>query len=389
MSKTSQMKKFLYIYFSFALFLFASCSSNKGIQKTSEDKALFSVLKKLDKDPSNGELINTTTRLYNDAAKSHLDKIEIYNTLTEPDHWIKIIKEYEALRKLSDVINNSATAVKLVNPPSYSSEIQIAKQSGAEAFYALGISNLNMGDKQASRNAYYAFKKVNELVPGYKDVQQQIKIAYENSIVTVVINPVKDNTYFYNSMGWNNYGNNFNNDYFQRSLVNDLGGNYNKTSLAVFYTNWDARRENIRPDWEVDLTWMYLDIPQPMSNQYTRNLSRQIETGKDTSGKVFYQTVTATLYVTKKYFTASGDMELRITDVKSGRDITSQRYNDQFNWQEEYATYTGDSRALSSNEYALLNNNHYQIPRKEDILNQLSQRIYPQIKNRIATTANW
>ncbi|MGI8581026.1 MAG: hypothetical protein ACR2KX_02460 [Chitinophagaceae bacterium] len=381
--------KHIYIYLSVVTFLFASCSVSKSIPKTSEDKALFSVIKKLDKRPSNTELKNTLTNLYNEAAKSHLDKIEVYNTLTEPDRWIKMVKEYEALKELSEVISKSATAAKLINALSYTSELQTAKQNGAEAYYALGISDLNNGDKQSARNAYYAFKKANEFVTGYKDVRQQINIAYENSVVKVVINPVRDNTFFYNSMGWDNYGNNFNNDYFQRSLVSDLGGSYNKSSPAQFYTDWEARRENIHPDWEVDLTWLYLNIPQPMSNQYSRNISRQIETSRDTSGKVHYQTVSATLHIIKKYFTASGDMEVRITDVNTGRNITTQRYNDQFNWQEEYATYSGDSRALSSNDYALLNNNNYQIPRKEDILDRLSQRIYPQVKSRIATVVNW
>jgi len=383
------VKKYIYIFLAVIGFLFASCSSNKSIPKTSEDKALLSVIKKLDKDPSNSELQKRINSLYNEAGKSHLDKIEVYNTLTEPDRWVKIVKEYEALKKLSEVIANSATAAKLIDASSYISELQTAKQNGAEAYYTIGMADVNNNDKQSARNAYYAFKKTDEFVPGYKDVKEQIKTAYQNSIVRVVVNPVRDNTYFYNSMGWNNYGNNFNNDYFQRSLVRDLGGNYNKNSLGVFYTDWEARRENIRPDWEVDLTWMYLDIPQPMSNQYSRNVSRQIEVSRDTSGKVQYQTVTATLYITRKYFTASGDMEMRITDVNTGRNITTQRYNDQFNWQEEYATYTGDSRALSGNEYAVLNNNNYQIPRKEDILAQLSQRIYPQVKNRIATVVNW
>lgn len=380
--------RYIYLYLSFITFLFAACNSSKSIPKTTEDKTLFSVIKKLDKDPSNTELKNTITNLYKEAAKSHLDKIEVYNTLTEPDRWIRIIKEYEALKNLSEIITNSAAA-KIVNASSYTSELQIAKQNGAEAYYNIGVSNLKNGDKQSAQNAYYSFKKANEFVPGYKDVRQQINIAFENSVVKVVINPVRDNTFFYNSMGWNNYGNNFNNDYFQRSLVNDLGGNYNKTSPAQFYTDWEARRENIRPDWEVDLTWMYLNIPQPITNQYSRNISRQIETGRDTSGKVYYQTVTATLNIVKKYFTASGDMELKITDINTGRNITTGRYSDQFNWQEEYATYYGDSRALSNNDYALLNNNNYQIPDKEDILNKLSQRIYPQIKNRIATIANW
>ena len=82
-------------------------------------------------------------------------------------------------------------------------------------------------------------------------------------------------------------------------------------------------------------------------------------------------------------------MELRITDVSNGRNITTNRYTEQFNWQEEYATYTGDSRALGSNEYALLGNRNYRVPRDEEILQELSRRVYPNIKNRISTVANW
>jgi hypothetical protein len=130
-------------------------------------------------------------------------------------------------------------------------------------------------------------------------------------------------------------------------------------------------------------------MPEPMTNRSSRNVSRQIEVGTDTSGKVKYQTVSATLHVVRRNFTASGDMELRITDINSGRIITSNRYSDQFTWQEEYATYTGDSRALSSNDYALLNNTNYRIPRNEEILQEISRRIYPQIKSRISSVVNW
>lgn len=382
------MQKYFYIII--AIFLLGACNtSKKSIYKTTEDKELISLIKKFEKDPSNTDLKNNLSTAYNNAARIHLDKIEVYKTLTSIDRWDKIIKEYTALNNLSQIISNSSTAFRVINPALYSNELQNTKQSAADEYYDLGVSNLNIGDKSSARSAYYAFKKVNELMPGYKDVRQQLNRAYESSVINVVINPVKDNTFFYSSMGWNNYGNNFNNDYFQRSLVNDLGGNYNKTAPAIFLTDWDANRNNIRPDWVVDLTWVNLNIPQPMMNQYSRNVSRQIENGRDTSGKIYYQTVTATLYITRKYFNASGDMEVRITDVTTGRNITTNRYSDQFNWEEEYATYTGDSRALSSNEYSILHNNNYQIPRKEDILNQLSQRIYPQVKNRIATTVSW
>lgn len=350
--------------------------------------ALAGMLKKLQKNPTDTDLQKTIANLYSEAAKSHLDKIEVYNTLTEADRWIKIIKEYEALNKLYQTIATS-TAAGIAKPKAYAAEIQNAKQSAAEDYYTIGISEMEKADKQSARNAFYAFRKANEFVPGYKDVREHIRIAHENAVVKVVINPVRDNTYFYNSMGWNNYGNNYNNDYFQRSLVNDLGGSYSKTQPALFYTDWEARRENIQPDWEVDLTWQYINIPQPVTNHYSRNVSRQIEKGRDTSGKVQYQTVTATIHITKKYFTASADMELRITDIATGRIITANRNSDQFNWQEEYATYSGDSRALSGNEYVLIKNNNYRIPRNEDIVTELSRRIYPQVKNRIASVVSW
>ena len=190
--------KYIYLYLSLIIFLFASCNSGSRLPKTTEDKGLFGLLKKLDKDPSNTVLKNSVTNLYNEAAKSHLDKIEVYNSLTEADRWNKIVKEYEALKNLSEVIANSAAA-KLINAPTYINELQSEKQKGAEAFYALGTSDLDIGDKQSARKAYYEFRKTNEFVPGYKDVRQQISIAFENSIIKVVINPVRDNTFFYNS----------------------------------------------------------------------------------------------------------------------------------------------------------------------------------------------
>jgi len=375
-----------YFYIAVAILL-AACST-KVSTKTPEDKDLLSAIKKLDRDPSNTELKNTVATLYNNAAKSHLDKIEVYNTLTETERWDKIIREYETLRNLSETVSNSAVVTKLINPPTYINELQAAKQRAAKEYYDLGISYLNIGDKESSRNAYRAFKKVLGFVPGYNDANQQLSIAYQNSIVKVVINPVRDNTLFYNSMGWNNFGNNFNNDYFQRSLVNDLGGTYNKSLPALFYTDWDVRRNNVTPDWAVDLTWNSLNIPQPTTSQYTRTVSKQIEIGRDTSGKPSYQTVYATLYIERRSFTASGDMDVTITDLSNGKNITSNRYSDQYTWQEESATYTGDARALANRENSMLNNRNYRVPRKEDILNELSRRIYPQIKNRIANVVS-
>lgn len=371
------------------LFLFASCNSTRNsIANTQEDIALLNAIKKLDKNPSDAGLKNNLASLYDNAEKIHLDKIDVYTTLTEPGKWDKIISEYQALQHLSGVINSSANAKKLLRTDTYDAKIEVAKGNAASDYYNKGIS-LNANDKTSSREAYYTFKKSLEFVPGYKDAERQMKNAYQNSIVNVIVNPVTDNSYYYNNAGWNNYGNSFNNDYLQRNLVRDLGGDYSKNAMARFYTDWDARRANINPDLVVDLTWVNLDVPQPYTSQYSRNVSRQIEIGKDTSGHVRYETVTATLYVTKKYFTATGDLESRITDAATRNIEDTKRYTSQFNWEHEYATYRGDSRALDGNALALLNNRNFQVPIKQDILNELYQRIYPQVKNGIYNSVRW
>ncbi len=386
--KYKRMKNFIYLVL--ISVLLASCSTGKyAVTKTTEDKALLSAVKKLNKNPNNVELQNALNSLYTHAAKNHLDKIEVYSTLTEANRWDKIIKEYKALKSLSDVITTSPAANGLIKPPAYTSELQSALQNGAAAYYELGESYLNNSNRESFKNAYYAFRKANEFIPGFKDSRDKINIAYKRSVIKVVINPVTDNSFYYNNAGFNNFGNSFNNDNFERSLVRDLGGNYNKNSPALFYTEWEARRENIRPDWEIDLTWLDINIPHPSTNQYSRNISRQIEAGRDTSGKVYYETVHATLNVIRQYFTAYGELECRIKDLEKQKIVSNNRFRDQFNFQEEYATYSGDSRALSSSDWALINNNRYQIPGKEDILSELYQRIYPQVKNRISSAVSW
>ncbi len=366
------------------LFLITSCSSTRNsIANTQQDIALLTAIKKLDKNPSDTNLRNNLSNLYKDASKIHLDNIEVYSTLMEADKWGKIIKEYQALQHLSEVINSSSNAKKLLNSSSYQADIDVVKEKAAADYYNIGLDYLNNNDKKSSRDAYYAFKQSQDFVPAYKDAKRQMDLAYQNSVLNVIVNPVTDNSYYYNNAGWNSFGNSFNNDYMQRSLVRDLGGDYTKNSFAKFYTDWDARRANIDPDVFVDLTWVNLDIPQPYSSQYTRSVSKQIEIGRDTSGHVSYQTVSATLNITKRYFTATGDLENRITDAVNRNTINTRRYTAQYNWQQEYATYRGDSRALSGNDLALLNNNNFQIPTKQDILNELYQRIYPQVKNGI------
>ena len=125
------------------------------------------------------------------------------------------------------------------------------------------------------------------------------------------------------------------------------------------------------------------------TNSIIGNISKQIATGTDSTGKQTYQTVYAILNIQRQSFTARGQMDVNITDMNTRKNIGYNSYNDSFEWEEEKANYSGDSRALSSNDWALVNNNNFNMPRKEEILNQLYKRIYPQVKNKISYAVDW
>jgi len=207
--------------------------------------------------------------------------------------------------------------------------------------------------------------------------------------VDVIINPVQDNSFFSNNT-WGNTGYNYVNDYFQQTLVRELNGINKERYPARFYSDWQANRENIQPDWIVDMKIRNIDIPYPSNYNYNRNASNQVQIGTDTSGNPVYKTVTALVRITRSSFTARADMEVNISDVTTGKNISYRNFREDYRWQQESATYSGDSRALSAQDWELINNaGFYGQPRKEDILNELFKKLYPQVKNNISYAVDW
>ena len=381
------MKYIFYILSS--LLVFASCNTSKDyLSRSDNDNTLFDAVKTLKKHSNDTNALNALPVLYTLAQQRNLRKINSYNSSKELNRWDKIIAGYNTLQEMHNAIVDVDVASAVVTPVNYQQTIYDLKHQAAADYYTQASEFLNKPGRDDAKKAYSYFKKSDYWVPGYEDAKIKMDEAYQNAIVNVVINPVQDNSYFFNT-GWGNYGYNYSNEYFQQTLVRELGGKNSTRYPARFYTDWEARRDNVQPDWEVNLTLRNMNIPRPQTYTYSRNASQQIETGRDTSGKIIYRTVYATINVARQSFTANADMEITIVDLASRKNITYNTFREDYRWEEEHANYTGDSRALSANDWALINNSYYNEPRKEDVLNELYKRLYPQVKNRISYSVDW
>ncbi len=381
--------KYLF-YTLLGLSILSGCKTSKHyLEHSNNDNTLFDAVKAIKKHNNDTAAINALPVLYNLAQQRHLKKINSYSSSMEITRWDKMLDSYSTLQSMYNAINETEATAKLVTPANYQQTIYDLKQQAAEDHYNEATDYLSKPGRDNAKKAWQYFKKTDKWVPEYKDAKQKMDEAYQNAIINVVVNPVQDNSYFFNTGGWGNYGYNYSNEYFQQTLVRDLGGKNSSRYPARFYTDWEARRDNVQPEWDVNLILRNLNIPRPQNYTYSRNVNRQVETGRDTSGKPVYQTAYATIQITRKSFTARGEMEVNISDAVSHKNISFTTYREDYNWQVEYAAYTGDSRALGSNDWALINNNNYNEPRKEDVLNELYRKIYPQVKNRIVYAVDW
>jgi hypothetical protein len=370
--------------------LLAACRSSKDyLQRSDGDKALFDAVKKLNKKPGDAEAARALPILYTDAQKRHLDKINSLSARREIDRWQNMIWEYEVLQRMYEAITNSNAASKLVRPADYQNDIYNTQQSGAEAYYQQGIDHLALDSRADAQTAYRSFKYAIKLVPNYKDAKSKMDEAYEHTVVDVVINPIADNSFVFNS-GFGNTGYNYSNEYFQQNLIRELGGSNANRYPGRFYADWEARRENVTPDWVVNITLRNVDMPRPTTNQSTRNVSNQIENGRDSTGKTIYLTVYATVTTYEQSFTARAEMDVDIDEVATRKNIAYNSYREQYYWRDAYATFTGDRRALSNEDLNLINNRNYSTPpRREEVLNELFRKLYPQVKSRIVNAVDW
>jgi len=372
------------------LFLVACKTSKSYVTRPDADKSVFDAVKALSKKPGDTIALNALPVVYANAIDRHLNKIKSIEQSQELTRWDNLVREYDILQSMYVAITNEPTSNSIVKAKNYESIIYDLKQQGAADYFAeANVLMNNQASKADAKEAYFLFKKASQFVPDFNGAKARMADAYEAAIVNVIINPVADNSFFFNTGSWGNYGYNYSNEYFQQTLVRELGGENATRYPARFYTDWSARRDNVQPDWVIDLTLKNMDLPRPSVYNYRRNASKQIEIGRDTANKAVYKTVHATVNISRYSFQARADMEVRITDLATRKSITGNTYSEYYNWQEETATYSGDSRALSSSEWDMVNRSNYNEPRKEEVLNELYRKLYSQVRNKIVNAVDW
>ncbi|MGB5028940.1 MAG: hypothetical protein WBO38_10595 [Chitinophagaceae bacterium] len=366
----------------FILVLVAGCSSSNKIDKryTADDKTVFDLMDRLKKNANDAEAAKLLPDAYLQAAETrkNINK-DTYNNMNEGDRWIEIAKQLEVAEKMYTEISSSPVLSKIIPDPWNPGEkIRDAKLKAAAEYYNQGLAFLNYNNRPYAQKAYDMFVKANNAYPNYKEVRSLLEQAKELATIKVVVRPVN-----YYNFGWNYWG--FDRDYLQYKMVQDLNSSSSYQHVR-FYTDRDADARRIRADRIVELNFNDLYISPVYRDEYTIPRSKKIQTGQTKSNppQPIYETVYATVYVTRQVLQSRASLECRIYDWATGRNYLSDRFPDNYTWREERARYSGDSRALEPSDWALINNNSgFNAPVRNQVAERLINNCYNQLLSRI------
>lgn len=369
----------------FAATIFFSCGSRKGyLDRNDADRALQDAVKKIKKSPDDEDARAAIPQLYKLIKQKHLDQIKAYAATTQLSKWDNLIEEYQDLQHAYDVIINSTEAYKLVTPDSYSTNILQCKDSAANAYYTNGVHFLSFDGRENAKKAYSNFERARAYDPDYKDVNEKMRVAFEKAVVNVVVFPVDERLV---QTGFGGIGKNTSNEYFEQNLISDLSGT--DRYAARFYNKNNANSMNINPNWVISFKMRALNVSPPVNSYSERKSSAPIKIGTDSSGAPVYNNVYATIFITHSELSATGDLEMTITDMKNQNILSAKVYHEDYKWSQESATFNGDRRALSQSDLNLLTNAQLSAPTKEQVITALYKQLYPKMLNHVKAVLNW
>jgi hypothetical protein len=181
------------------------------------------------------------------------------------------------------------------------------------------------------------------------------------------------------------YRNSYQLQNFQNEVMRTLSYNMGN-DFVRFYSEWDLRNKNMEPDQVMELNIGRIIIGRPFDNTTSREVSK-IVVVKETVYKPDsvvkeYATVRGRITQTRRTLLSEGDLYITVRDTK-GRTLWNDRFTGQHQWQTEFATYTGDERALSEGDKSLLTNRNTYPPSEDQVMDDLFRQINSELSYRL------
>ena len=365
------LKQFITTAF-IALFLLSACTSSKQqFEKGNYEKAVALSIKKLRKKPDNNKQKNILKAAYAYAVQVSEEKIKQHQQSTDRFKWDRVIEQYRKMQQLYTDLLQCPACLAVIEPIDLQNELNQALAEGANVYVEEGQKALATQQKDGGRLAYRHFAQAKAYQNNYGNIDRMLNQAriQGTEIIGISRIPVSSK------------GLELNTAFFLQQLtqaLNDL--NY---FFAVFAPVEQLAEQKQVPDQVVDLSFDDYYIGQTYVKEVRESLVRDsVKVGEvtDSLGTKYtvYGEVKADLQRFEKTIESGGLLNIAIVEPNSRSILFQQKIPSTTVWENDWATYQGDKKALTKEELALTQEKELLPPPSQDLFYSFTRPLFDQ-----------
>ena len=365
------LKQFITTVF-IALFLLSACTSSKQqFEKGNYEKAVALSIKKLRKKPDNNKQKNILKAAYAYTVQVSEEKIKQHQQSIDRFKWDRVIEQYRKMQQLYTDLLQCPACLAVIEPIDLQNELNQALAEGAQVYVEEGQKALATQQKEGGRLAYRHFAQAKAYQNNYGNIDRMLNQAriQGSEIIGISRIPVSSK------------GLELNTAFFLQQLtqaLNDL--NY---FFAVFAPVEQLAEQQQVPDQVVDLSFDDYYIGQTYVKEVRESLVRDsVKVGEvtDSLGTKYtiYGEVKADLQRFEKTIESGGLLNIAIVEPKSRSILSQEKIPSTTVWENDWATYQGDKRALTKEELALTQEKELLPPPPQDLFYSFTRPLFDQ-----------
>ncbi|MCE6990763.1 hypothetical protein [Dyadobacter sp. CY323] len=373
-------KKLLFLpLLAFIFSYFAGCkSAEKSLKKGDYDNSVLRAAEKLKSNSGHTSSIQALRQAYPLALAQHLADIKTARASDELFKWEPQLDTYMQLNKLAAAISQCNTCSTIVTPQGFDKEENMARLNAANVRYKEAGKLLAIGDRENARKSYECFEKANSLIPDFEDVKKKMELAYELASFKVVVEQVLVTSKRYQ----------LSNEYFQDRVNEYLQTNKRLNKFVRFYMPEEAAEIKLQPDHVITLQFDDFVVGQTLIEKNTETVTSKdtVKVSEKLVGRSkipIYGKVSAKLTQIRKTVRSGGLLDMRITDFKSRQVVNREKFDGEYNWMCEWATFNGDERALTPSQLRKCKSQELLPPDPQQLFIEFSKPIYERLTNKL------
>ncbi|MCY1546686.1 hypothetical protein D9M68_826960 [compost metagenome] len=160
---------------------------------------------------------------------------------------------------------------------------------------------------------------------------------------------------------------------------------YQQNVFVRFYDQQQARQQKIVPDQVLRMQFDDFAVGQTYVKEKVEKLEKDsVKIGETRADGPIYGKVKATLSVFSKQVSSSGLLDLRVIDWNTGKTIRQKKLSGTYVWEDQWASYSGDERALDKAQLALTKRKEIVPPSPASLFVEFTKPIYSQLINEVS-----